>query len=161
MLPFIGSIKSNCCATLTRQATLQEDLDGGILTVIGVRMSSRRNREESRDNDHVPSLIDDGTARIGSSTIGSTTDILYSRRVLARSAESLYPFDVKRSQLSPSIRRYSHNLNDDERRRSLTWARLTAEERIARTNRRISDNAKSLHPTQSDPLRGLLTLINL
>lgn len=164
MLPFIGSIRNNCCSVLTRQETLQEDLDGGILTIVGVRMSNRSNRtmetsKEPCDNDHLPSLIDDRTGRIDSSTIESTSNTLYYQRMLARSMESLYPFGIKHSHLS-SMRRYSHIPNDDERRRSLTWARPTMEERMARATRRISENTKSLSPPQFDPPRGV-TLINL
>uniref|UniRef100_A0A0R3S143 Uncharacterized protein n=1 Tax=Elaeophora elaphi TaxID=1147741 RepID=A0A0R3S143_9BILA len=151
MLPFVGSITSNCCSILLRQETSREDLDGGILTVVGLRMANRNNSKMSKElGDN--RLVDDGVEKVDSNTMtGSADDILHFQRSLARSAESLYPCSMRYLQ-SSSMRRLSHNLNN-ERRRSLLWARPTTEEIMARVSRRASDDPKSLHTTQFDPVR--------
>lgn len=163
MLPFIGSIKSNCCSILIRKETSREDLEGGILTIVGLTMANRNNAnkqlsKEPGDKDPMRLLIDNGTDNVDSNVIRSDEDILHFRRTLAQSAESLYPFGIEHLQ-SSSTRRLSHNFNS-ERRRSLLWARPTTEELMARASRRTSEEPKSQHSAKFDPIRGL-TLINL
>ncbi|CAG9537264.1 unnamed protein product [Cercopithifilaria johnstoni] len=164
MLPFIGSITSNCCSILTQQQTReQEDLDGGILTIIGLRIANRNNTikrttEKSCDNDYFPPLTDNDNDNIDNNMMESSGDIVHFQRTLTRSAESLYPSGINHLQ-SSSMRRYSHNLNSERRRLSL-WTRPTLEEMMTRVNRRVSDGPRSLHSAQYDPVRGL-TPINL
>ncbi|VBB34961.1 unnamed protein product, partial [Acanthocheilonema viteae] len=156
MLPFIGSITSNCCSILTQQEISREDLDGGTLTIIGLTMANKNNTnmqmsKESYCSDHLRSFIDDGGDNIDNNMIESANDILHFQRTLTRSAESLHSFGIKHLQ-SSTLRRHSHNLNN-ERHRTLVWVRPTREELMARASRRVSDEPKLLHHTQYDPVR--------
>ncbi|VDM14088.1 unnamed protein product [Wuchereria bancrofti] len=109
--------------------------------------------------DHLRPLVvvndddDDGINNIDSNITESTDDIIHIQKNLIRSTESLYPFGT--GNLQPiSMRRLSHNLNN-ERRRSLLWVRPTTEQIIARANRRTSEDPKLLHPAQFNSARGL------
>lgn len=164
MLPFIGSIRSNCCFILHRRDTPREDLDGGILTTVGARMDNSNNTimeirsKELSDNEQLSSLINDETDNFDNDVVQSADDILHFHRTLARSAESLYPYNIKRLQPS-TIRRHSHNLCS-ERRRSSLWTRTTTEELMARASRRASDDPKSSQHKRFEPVKGR-TLVNL
>ncbi|KAK6114079.1 hypothetical protein QQG55_54420 [Brugia pahangi] len=161
MLPFIGSITSNCCSILTQREKFQEDLEGGgILTIVGLTMPNKRQMSKApNDNDHLRSFVvddcddddDDGINNIDSNITQSTDDNI--QKILTRSTESLYPFGTGNQQ-STTMRRLSHNLNN-ERRRSLLWIRPTTEEIIARASHRITEESKLYHREQFNSTRGL------
>ncbi|VDM93938.1 unnamed protein product, partial [Onchocerca ochengi] len=151
MLPFIGSITSNCCSILStvREKTSQEDLEGGILTIVGLRIANRNNpirRKESQTSEDLRSLDVFDTDNLDSKMIQSTDDNPPFRKMnLARSAESVYPFfseHLQSSSSSISMRRpLSHHI-DRKRSRSLMWVRSTTEEIMARVSSRASDHPK-------------------
>ncbi|EFO24611.1 hypothetical protein LOAG_03878, partial [Loa loa] len=145
------------------QETYQEDLEGGILTIVGLTMANRNNTtkqisEQPSNNHHLRLLVNNGTDNADNNMPSSADNILYFQKTLARSVESLYPVGTSHLQ-SSSMRRLSHNFNH-ERRRSLLRTRPTTAKIMAKASRCTSGSPKPLHPAQFDPVRGL-NLINL
>ncbi|EJW75844.1 hypothetical protein WUBG_13247, partial [Wuchereria bancrofti] len=83
MLPFIGSITSNCCSKLTQHEIFREDLEGGILTIVGLTMPNKRQMSK----DHLRPLVvvndddDDGINNIDSNITESTDDIIHIQKI--------------------------------------------------------------------------------
>ncbi|KAM3727914.1 2-oxoglutarate dehydrogenase E1 component [Dirofilaria immitis] len=152
MLRSIGSITNNCCSILksVRKKISSDDLEDGVLTVVGLRMANRNNttkQKEAHNSDHSHSLDVTDTDNADNDIIESPDNISHFQTAhLTRSMESLYQFAVRHLQTSSSattVRRFSHN-TDRERRRSLMWIRPTTEEIMARVNSRTPEERKSM-----------------
>lgn len=166
MLPFIGSIASSWCGALVRHQTTQEDLEGGILTVVGLRMPRRRSNisvlitQETNDDKTAPDeasgteefdKTDDNGKELRSST--ATDDMFQFRETLSRSSDALCPQNSDQLQFG-RMRRYSYI--PTQRRLSSMRCRLTMEEISAELKRRASENPKPTRVSRIDLVSGLI-----
>ncbi|VDK39138.1 unnamed protein product [Gongylonema pulchrum] len=162
MLPFIGSIASSWCAALLRRhQTIQEDLDGGILAIVGLQMPGRGRSVVPKvlggvsNKDEVASQVSN-VAEVAGFSVGDSTanmnrmmpteDVPQFREILSRSTDSLYPPDS--DQFVSNIRRDSCASNVPmHRRRSSMRSRSTIEEISAELSRRPSQYHRPAYVT--------------